>query len=77
MVNVSLYNYSDAYIYVEERIIIVGQSTDVADIEAGRNNEEVVFKNCTPFIQCITKTNNSEVDNAEDLDIVMPMCNLL
>ena len=50
MVNVSLYNYSDAYIYVEERIIIVGQSTDVADIEAGRNNEEVIFKNCTPFI---------------------------
>ena len=36
-----------------------------------------VFKNNAPFINCITKVNGIKIDNAEDLDIVMPMYNLL
>ena len=37
----------------------------------------MVFKNCAPFIKRVSKINNAEVDNVEDLDIVMPMHNLL
>ena len=37
----------------------------------------MVFKNNAPFINCITKINGIKIDNAEDLDVVMPMYNLL
>ena len=37
----------------------------------------VVFKNNAPFISCISKINGVKIDNAEDLDVVMPMYNLL
>ena len=40
-------------------------------------NKEMTLKNNTPFISCISKINNELVENAEDLDIVMPMYNLL
>ena len=40
-------------------------------------NRQVILKNNTPFISCISKINGVLVENAEDLDIVMPMYNLL
>ena len=39
--------------------------------------KKLVFKNNTPFINCISKINGIKIDNAEDLDVVMPMYNLL
>ena len=39
--------------------------------------KELVFKNNAPFINCISKINGVKIDNAEDLDVVMPMYNLL
>ena len=39
--------------------------------------KKMVFKNNAPFIDCISKITGVKVDNAEDLDVVMPMCNLL
>ena len=36
-----------------------------------------VFKNCAPFTNCISEINNTQVDNAKDIDIVMPMYNLI
>ena len=36
-----------------------------------------MFKNCAPFINCISEINNNQVDNAKDSDIVMPMYNLI
>ena len=38
---------------------------------------KLVFKNNAPFINCVSKTNGVKIDNAEDLDVVMPMYNLL
>ena len=35
-----------------------------------------MFKNCAVFANCITKINNTQIDNAEYIDIVMPMYNL-
>ena len=40
-------------------------------------NKNLVFKNNAPFINCISKINGVKTDNAEDLDVVMPMYNLL
>ena len=37
----------------------------------------VKFKNCAPFTKCISKINDTEIDNAQDIDIVMPMYNLI
>ena len=39
--------------------------------------EIVAFKNNAPFIKCISKINGIQIDNTEDLDVVMPMYNLL
>ena len=43
----------------------------------GKRNKSVAFKNNAPFINCISKINGIKIDNAEDLDVVMPMYNLL
>ena len=40
-------------------------------------NRILAFKNNAPFTNCTSKINNGLTDNAEDLDIVMPICNLL
>ena len=37
----------------------------------------MIFKNRAPFINCKTEVNNTEIDNAKDVDIVMPMYNLI
>ena len=37
----------------------------------------VAFKNCAPFINCISEINNTQIDDAKDIDIVMPMYNLI
>ena len=40
-------------------------------------DKKLLFKNNSPFINCISKINGVKIDNAEDLDVVMPMYNLL
>ena len=35
-----------------------------------------MFKNCAPFTNCISEINNTQIDKAKDIDIVMPMYNL-
>ena len=42
-----------------------------------QKNKATAFKNNAPFINCISKINGVKIDNAEDLDVVMPMYNLL
>ena len=42
-----------------------------------QNEASVTFKDNAPFIKCISKINGVQIDNAEDLDVVMPMYNLL
>ena len=38
---------------------------------------KVTFKNCAPFTNCISEINNTQIDNANDFDIVMNMYNLI
>ena len=73
----SLCNYSDAYILIKGTITITGAGADAAARQADERDREVVFKNCAPFTNCISEINNTQVGNAKDIDIVMPMYNLI
>ena len=70
-----LCNYSDACILVKGNITVNNTAADGAD--ANNTNKKVIFKNCAPFTSCISKINNEQIDNAEYIDIVMPMYNLI
>ena len=37
----------------------------------------VIFKNCVPIINCKSEINNTEIDNTKDINIAMPMYNLI
>ena len=41
------------------------------------NDNDVVFKNCAPFTDCISEINNTQIDNAKDINVVMLMYNLI
>ena len=72
-----LCDYADAYILVKGTITITGAGDDAAARRADERNKGVIFKNCAPFTKCISKINDAEIDNAQDIDIVMPMYNLI
>ena len=77
MLKSSLCDYSDSYILVKGTITITGAGADAAARQADERDEGVVFKNCAPFTNCISEINNMQVGNAKDIDIVMPMYNLI
>ena len=76
MLRSNLCDYADAYILVNGRITITGAGYDPAARQADEKDKGVAFKNCAPFTKCISIINNTEIDNAKDIDIVMPMYNL-
>ena len=76
MLKSSLCDYSDAYIPVKETTI-TGAGDDAAARQADKRNKGVILKNCALFINCKSEINNTEIDNAKDIDIVMPMYNLI
>ena len=63
-------DYSDANIVVKGTITVTRLNSVLYD-------KKLAFKNNAPFVSCISKINNTLIDNAEDLDIVMPTYNLL
>ena len=77
MLRSSLYDYADAYILVKGTITITGAGNDVAARQADERDKGVIFKNCALFVECINRINNTEIDNAKNIDIVMPMYNLI
>ena len=77
MLKSSLCDYSDGYILVKGKITITGRAMDDAAIQVDERDKGVAFKNWAPFTNCISEINNTQVDNAKDIDIVMPMYNLI
>ena len=74
MLRSDLCNFSDAYIVVKGDIILTkGTDKDCTDTR----KRSLAFKNSTPFTYCISKINNVLIVNAEDLDVIMSMYNLL
>ena len=53
------------------------QTTRQAERETDERNKEVIFKNCTLFTNCKSKTNNTQGDNTKDMDVVVSMYNLI
>ena len=71
MLRSDICDYSSAY------IVVKGTITAEGDNNANKRNKNLAFKNNAAFINCISKINGIKIDNAEDLDVVMPMYNLL
>ena len=71
MLRSDLCNCNDAY------IVVKGYNTLEGGNNANKRNKNFAFKNNAPFINCISKINGIKIVNAEDLDVVMPMYNLL
>ena len=63
----NIFDYSDSYILVTGNIRVTG----------GDTNTRVALKNCAPFTKCVTHINDEHVNNADNLDIAMPMYNLI
>ena len=66
MLKSSLSDYSNTDILVKETVSV--KNTAVAEADAYNANIKVIFKNCAPFTDCISETNNIQVDNAKDID---------
>ena len=75
MLRSSFCDYSDAYIHVKGNITV--NNTAAEGVDANNTNKKVIFKNCAPFTNYISKINNTKMDDAEYIDIVMPMNNLI
>ena len=75
MLKSSLCDNSDAYILINGTISVT--NTAAAGAAANNTNKKVIFKNCTPFTNCISEITSTQIDNAKDIDIVMPMYNLI
>ena len=70
MLRSDLCDFSDADIVVKGDIIVTNPDN-------AKRNKSVAFKKNAPFINCISKSNGVKIDDAEDLDVVMPIYNLL
>ena len=71
MLRSDLCDYAGAYILVNGTITVTGKNP------RDRQNRPLISKNNAPFISCITRSNGELIEDADDLDIVMPMYNLL
>ena len=73
MLRSNLCDSSDAYILVKGTISIAAQAGD----NPNNANKKLVFKNCAPFTDCINEINNTQIDYAKHIDVMMSMYNLI
>ena len=74
LIRPNLCNYGDAYIHVKGIIQVGNNETTAAP---NNRNKKVIFQNCAPFITCTSEINITQVDDAHDIDVVIPMYNLI
>ena len=75
MLRSSLCDYSDAHILVKGTITVMNTTA-----QGQLNNapsKKIIFKNCAAFAKCISTINNTQVDDAHDIDVVIQMYNLI
>ena len=70
MLRSDLCDFSDGYIIVKGIITVINPNN-------AKRHKAVAFKNNAPFLNCISKINGVQIDNTENLDVIMPMYNLL
>ena len=78
MLRSNICDFSDAYILVKVTITVTapGVNNNTDNIKDKRNRP-LILKNNVPFVSCITRINGELIEDADDLDIVMPIYNLL
>ena len=69
----NLCDCADSYILVKGTITITGEGDNANARQADERDKGVTFKNCAPFTKCISRINNTDIDNAHHIDIVMQM----
>ena len=77
MLRSNLCDYADSYILLKGTITITAEGADAAAERADERDKGVTFKKCAPFTKCISRINNTDIDNPHDIDTVMPMYNLI
>ena len=77
MLRPNLCDYADSYIIVKGTITITDEGANADAIHADERDKGVIFKNCALFTKCISRINNTDIDDAHDIDIVMPMYNFI
>ena len=77
MLRSNLCDYAYSYILVKGTITITGEADNTAAEGADERDKGVTFKNCAPLTKCISRINNTDIDNAHNIDIVMPLYNLI
>ena len=77
MLRSNLCDYADPQILVNGRITITGVGDDGAASQADERDKCVTFKNYAPFTKCISRMNNTDIDTAQDINIVILMYNLI
>ena len=77
MLRSNLWDYTDAYILVKGTIRITGAGYDDVVKWADERDKGATFKNCALFAKFISRINNTDIDNTQDINIVMPMYNLI
>ena len=71
----SLCDYSDACILIKENITVNNTAGEGAT--ANNATKKVIIKSCAPFSNCISKINDTQIDNAQYIDMVMPIYNVI
>ena len=78
MLRSNLCDYSDAYVLGKGTIMVTAlRANNGANNIRDKKNRPLVLKNNAPFVSCITRINGELIEDADELDIVIPMCNLL
>ena len=77
MLRPSVCDQADAYILDNGTITINRAGDAAASGRANERNKSVIIKNWASFTKCISKTNDMEIDNVQDFDIVIPIHNLI
>ena len=79
MLKSSLCDHSDTNLLVSGRITIMEAPSHATDTNkrTDERNKEVIFKNHTLYIECASEINNTQIDHAKNLDIVIPRYNLI
>ena len=72
MLRSRLWDYNDAYIIVSATLTVVNTAAAAAN-----NRKNLIIKNWAPFTSRITEINNTQIDNAKYIGIVMPIYNLI
>ena len=76
MLRSNLCGYTDAYILVKGTVTVAGAGNDDAEKRIDERNKSVIFKNCAPFTKDISRINNTDIDNAQYIHIVMHLYDL-